>query len=180
MLAILSLTGGWAGLPDGFLWGDAFGRFLAPVFSFTAPAAALAVPATQVMALSMKLSAVALAAALIGIALAWILYIHHPGTPARAAARMRALRQILVRKYYVDELYDLVISRPLFWGSQTVLDRGVDAMVIDRIADGTGLTVQSGGEGLRRLATGNVRHYALVYMLGALAVAAYYVYLVMR
>jgi NADH-quinone oxidoreductase subunit L len=83
-------------------------------------------------------------------------------------------------KYYIDELYNLFIGRPLFWLSQFVLFRGIDAGVIDGIVDGTGLGVEGSGEGLRRAETGNVQHYAFAYLAGVLAITAYYVYLVMR
>lgn len=61
-----------------------------------------------------------------------------------------------------------------------MLHRGVDSFVIDGIVDGTGLTVEESGEGLRKVETGNVQHYAFVYLLGVLMIAAYYIYLVMR
>ena len=61
-----------------------------------------------------------------------------------------------------------------------MLFRGIYAGVIDGLVDGTGLGVEGSAEGLRRIETGNVRHYALVYFLGALAIAAYYVYLALH
>jgi NADH-quinone oxidoreductase subunit L len=118
--------------------------------------------------------------ALIGIALAWIFYLQNPGLPARLAESLRGLYRLLLDKYYIDELYNLFISRPLFWISQFVLFRGIDAGIIDGIVDGTGLGVEGSGEGLRRAETGNVRHYAVIYLLGALAISAYYVYLAMH
>ena len=126
------------------------------------------------------LSAIVIAAALIGIALAWMLYLRNPGLPEVLAEKLRGLYRIVAGKYYVDEIYDLIITRPLFWGSTYVLYRGVDSLVIGGIVDGTGLTFEESGEGLRKLETGNVQHYAFVYLLGVLMIAAYYIYLVMR
>jgi NADH-quinone oxidoreductase subunit L len=100
--------------------------------------------------------------------------------PKRWADSLRALYRLLLRKYYVDEIYNMFIGRPLFWASQFVLFRGVDRGVIDGIVDGTGFGFEGSGEGLRRIETGNVQHYAFVYLLGVLAIAAYYVYLAMR
>jgi NADH-quinone oxidoreductase subunit L len=178
VLAALSLAGGWVGLPEGILWGGAFARFLAPIVAGPA-VGAFAHPAV-VEAGSLTLSLIALAAPLIGIVLAWIFYFQNPDLPGRLAESMSAVYRLLVRKYYVDELYELIITRPLLWGSANVLNRGVDSFIIDGIVEGTGLGVESGGEGLRKAETGNVQHYAFVYLLGVLAVAAYYVYLVMR
>jgi len=181
VLAGLSIIGGWVGLPEGILWGDAFKRFVDPVIG-AAPGALMrpaAIGASN-LGLSLTLSLIALLAALIGIAIAWIFYVQNPGLAGRLAESVGAVYRVLVRKYYVDELYDLVITRPLLWGSAIVLNRGVDSLLIDGIVDGAGLGVEGGGEGLRKAETGNVRHYAFVYLIGALAVAAYYVYLVVR
>jgi len=178
VLAVFSLIGGWVGLPEGVLWGDAFGRFLRPVTPTLTPGAGASIAAGGLP--PAVASAIILAVALIGIAIAWILYLRTPELPERLAENVRLLYRLLLRKYYIDEIYNLLIGRPLFWISQFVLFRGVDSAVIDGIVDGTGLGVEGSGEGLRRVETGNVQHYVFVYLLGVLAVAAYYVYLVMR
>jgi len=172
VLAVLSLAGGWVGLPKGLLWGDAFGRFLDPVVGH--PAAA------GVEVSTFALSALATVVALAGIVVAWIFYLRLPGLPALLAYQAAALYRILAGKYYIDEIYDALISRPLFWLSSYVLARGVDTAVIDGLVDGAGLTVEGGGEGLRQVETGNVRSYAFAYLLGAIAIVAYYVSRVMR
>jgi NADH-quinone oxidoreductase subunit L len=129
---------------------------------------------------SMVLSVVALAAGLIGIFTAWMLYIQHPELPERIAERLRGLRELLWRKYYIDEIYDRVLSRPLFWASTYILTDGVDHAVIDGFVDGSANAVEGSGEATRKIESGNVQHYAFVYLIGAVAVAGYYVYLVMR
>ena len=96
------------------------------------------------------------------------------------AERVRGLYVLLLNKYYIDEFYNLIVTRPLFWTSTYVLHRGVDSLMIDGVVDGTGLTVEAGGEITRRVETGNVQQYAFVYLLGAIAIVAYYLYLVMR
>jgi NADH-quinone oxidoreductase subunit L len=181
VLALLSLTGGWVGLPPGFLWGDAFARFLQPVVA--APiAGAFAMPAKSggAAASVIVLSGITTAVSLTGIAIAWVFCLRNPALAGRLAESLRAFYRLLMRKYYVDEIYNALVSRPLFWLSTTVLHRGIDATLIDGIVNGSGMTVEGGGEGLRRAETGNVQHYAFVYLLGALAVAAYYVYVVIR
>jgi NADH-quinone oxidoreductase subunit L len=178
VLAVFSLIGGWAGLPEGFLWGDAFERFLSPITPAITPG-----PGASVTGGGMPPAvgaAIALAVAIVGIAIAWIFYLRNPELPARLAENVRMLYRLLLRKYYIDELYNMLIGRPLFWISQFVLFRGIDAAVIDGIVDGTGFSVEGSGEGLRRVETGNVQHYVFVYLLGVLAIAAYYVYLLMR
>jgi NADH-quinone oxidoreductase subunit L len=181
VLAALSIIGGWVGLPEWLLWGDAFKRFLAPIFMHGGP---LAVPEVMIdvhrFSVSMTLSLIALAAGLIGIFMAWMLYIQHPELPGRIADRVHGLRELLWRKYYIDEIYDTLISRPLFWTSTHILNDGIDRGVIDGIVDGSGTAVESSGEATRKIESGNVQHYAFVYLIGAVAVAGYYVYLAMR
>jgi NADH-quinone oxidoreductase subunit L len=183
VLAGLSIIGGWIGLPNWLLWGDAFKRFLAPIVErplhgpLGEPMVMLDV---ERFSTSMGLSAIALAAGLIGIFLAWMLYIQRPELPDRIAERLRGVRELLWHKYYIDELYDHLISRPLFWASTNLLNQGIDQTVIDGFVDGTGATVEGSGEAARKIETGNVQHYAFVYLIGVVAVAGYYVYLVMR
>ncbi len=172
MLGVLSVVGGWVELPDGWLWGGAFTHFLEPVFGPFHAEAAHGV-ATGAIGLA------ALLATFSGFAFAYMFYIQRPELPGQIAASASALYQVLVRKYYVDELYNLVFARFLFWGSENVLNRGVDHGLIDGIVNGTGLGVEESGEITRRSETGNVQVYAFVYLLGAVGIVAYYVYLVM-
>jgi NADH-quinone oxidoreductase subunit L len=175
VLALFSTIGGWVELPEGILWGNAFQHFLAPIAPTITSGQGAAVAGGGLSPLAA--SAIALAMAFVGIAIAWIFYLQDPGLPARLAESVRGLYYLLLGKYYIDELYNLLIGRPLYWISQFVLFRGIDVAVIDGIVDGTGLGVEGSGEELRRMETGNVQHYAFSYLLGVLAIAAYYVYL---
>jgi NADH-quinone oxidoreductase subunit L len=171
ILGVLSVVGGWIQLPDRWLWGGAFTRFLEPVFGPFRTHATQAAGADEI--------GIAVLATFIGFALAYIFYIQTPELPGRIAAGASALYRLLVRKYYVDELYNLIFGRFLFWGSENVLNRGVDHGLIDGIVNGTGLGVEESGDIARRSETGNVQVYAFVYLLGAVGIVAYYVYLVM-
>ncbi len=126
------------------------------------------------------LSGLATGASGLGILLAYVLYLRLPGLPVILAWRLRALHELLLRKYYIDEIYDFIVTRPLFFISTYVLNRAVDELAIDGAVNGAGLTIESAGEAVRRIETGNVQHYALVYLLGVIGVAAYYLYLVTR
>ena len=170
-LAILAAVGGWIGLPDGFLWGDEFAKFLSPVVGVFHPvtegSAAL-------------LSIAALAAGGVGIAAAWLLYIRQPELPASMAREFEDLYEMLLNKWYVDELYDSLVTRPLFWCSSNLLGRLIDRFMIDGAVNGAGLTVEAGGEIGRRTETGNVQNYALAYLVGALGVVGFCFYLVVH
>jgi len=169
VLAIASAIGGWVGLPKGLLWGDAFARFLSPVVGNFRPG---------VEASALGLSAVATGVGMLGILLAYVCYIRMPGLPMIVAWRAKSLYQVLLDKYYIDEFYNLIITRPLFFVSNVILNRGIDRFMIDGTVNGIGATVRSGSRLARRSETGNVQHYAFVYVLGVLGVVAYYLYLV--
>jgi NADH-quinone oxidoreductase subunit L len=171
VLAFLSVVGGWVGLPEGWLWGNVFSHFLSGSVGAFKPA----LEASEFM-----LSTLSLAFSLTGLLIAYLLYIRYPGLPTLIAWRAKALYQLLLDKYYIDQVYDAVVSRPLFFISQYVLFRGVDHYTIDGLVNGTGTTVEAGGDALRRVETGNVQHYALVYLIGAVGIAAFYLYLVLR
>ncbi len=169
VLAVLAVVGGWIGLPDGMLWGDAFARFLAPVVGTF-------VPIREAHPLSHSIEATS--AGVTGIVLAYIFYIRLPGLPMILSWRLGRLYKLLLEKYYIDQLYNRLVTRPLFWISTYVLNRTIDSFAIDGTAVGVGLTVETGGELARRSETGNLQTYLFVYLLGAVAVAAYYLYLV--
>jgi NADH-quinone oxidoreductase subunit L len=169
VLAILAIVGGWVNLPDGWLWGNAFVRFLAPAVGTFQPV---------IEANSTYLSLIALAASIIGGVLAWVLYIQLPGIPFLLAWRLKPAYDLLLNKYYIDEIYNLIVTRPLFWISENVLNRAIDTYAIDGVAEGAGLAVETSGQVARRIETGNVQHYAFVYLLGALGIVAYYMFLV--
>ncbi len=171
ILAALSIVGGWVNLPKGFIWGDAFLRFLAPVTGTFRP---------TLEASGNALSFLALAATAVGIAFAWLMYIRQPALPGRIAGTATALYRTLLNKYYIDQIYNLVVTRPLFWIAGPVFARGVDQQGIDGFVDGSAITVENSGEAVRRVETGNVQHYVLVYLFGVIAIAAYYLYLVIR
>jgi NADH-quinone oxidoreductase subunit L len=166
LLAVLSIAGGWVGLPEGWLWGPAIGRFLAPSTGHPHLAHHGAVGEGTLM-----LVATLLAAA--GAALAWLFYVRRPELPGELAGRFRALHALLAGKYWVDELYDALVVRPYVRLSDA-LWRFVDQGLIDGAVNGTAAFVVVNGQLWRLVQTGNVQHYALVFVGGAAAVLLYY------
>ncbi len=166
VLAVLSVVGGWVGLPRVFSeTGDRFGAFLAPVFP--------ALPGRREGGLAhgteWLLIALSTAVAAGGLLLAWKWYTRDAGREPEAIARALPGPYALVRdKFRVDEIYDAVIVRPF-----RLLARGlwkvVDVLIIDGILNAGAFLVELGGDLLRFLQTGNVRNYALSFFLGVVA-----------
>jgi NADH-quinone oxidoreductase subunit L len=169
VLAALAVVGGLVGLPEGFLWGNKIGDFLAPSVGEYAPV----LHGNFVM-----LTSASLGLAGLGILLAWYFYLKAPGMPYLIAYQAQSAYDLLLNKYYVDDFYNTMVTRPLFWISTFVLGRFIDSFMIDGFVNGAGLSVETGGQLSRRVETGNVQQYAFVYVLGVLAIVAYYLYLV--
>ncbi len=104
---------------------------------------------------------------LIGIGLAYWLYVASPRIPETLAARFPGLYRLIYNKYYVDEVYDVAVVHPIAQGSRNLLWRGVDAGLIDGIVNGVGGVARWMGGGLRHLQGGNIRSYATWVALGA-------------
>src|SRR5262249_34984056 len=109
-----------------------------------------------------------------GLGLAWYCYVREPWIPERAATSARGLYALLRDKWRVDELYDAMVVRPVF----ALADFGArifDPGVIDGAANGIAALVGGLSSAWRRLQTGNLQHYALSFLVGALALLGYYV-----
>jgi NADH-quinone oxidoreductase subunit L len=168
ILAVLSLIGGWFAFPA--LWGgpDYFAAFLQPVFGAPELAGAeAAAHSTELM-----LSVVAVVTALIGLGIAWWLYISQPSKPEQLAKSMKPAYTTLLNKYYVDELYFAVVVNPLVWFSTNVLWKVVDVGGIDGTVNGIATGARSLGDTVRHTQSGNTRSYAVWVVIGALVVIA--------
>ena len=163
-LAFLSIVGGWVNLP--FPAGaQAFERWLAPVFEGGPPLPARAPLSPGVEWILIELS---IGAALLGIGLAFRLYLRKPEAATALATRWSRLRELLVHKYWVDEFYDAGVVRPLaaiagwlwrFW-DETIVDGAVNAV---------SYAFEGASAVLRLFQTGFVGTYALFLVLGVAA-----------
>jgi NADH-quinone oxidoreductase subunit L len=91
--------------------------------------------------------------------------------PKRLAERFSVAHRLLVNKYFVDEVYDRIIVRPL---NQLAIFcwKVVDVVIIDTlIVNGSAFFTELCGDFLRFLQTGNLRNYALSVALGILVLA---------
>ena len=104
---------------------------------------------------------------------AWIFYGKKSGLPDRTARALGGFYRLVFNKYYVDELYDAVIARPLLRLSESALWRFVDTRIIDGAVNGIAALVGRGARSLSRTQTGFVQNYALVFVLGAVVLLLY-------
>jgi NADH-quinone oxidoreductase subunit L len=166
VLGILSAVGGGLNLPEAFGGHQALEHWLEPV---TAPAAAFSRLEAPHGATEYYLIGAAVLIGIVGLVAGWRATLARPTPTARAAPPDRGLALVLNRKYYIDELYDTIVVRPVVWLSRAVLWRGVDQGVVDGAAV-NGMARLSQGLGWlgSRLQTGQVGVYVVLFLVGAL------------
>jgi NADH-quinone oxidoreductase subunit L len=86
---------------------------------------------------------------------------------------VKPLLSLFRGKYYLDELYELLIVKPLLAFS-TFSHRVIDVGVIDGIVNGTGAVVTASGEVIRTTQSGQIRHYALYMFLFSILIVSFY------
>ncbi len=185
LLAVLSVAGGWIGIPHALGGGDRLGAFLAPVTSApalsyeqvsiamnTTPTGGVqsaAEPAAEPGSVQTErvLTGFSVLAAVLGLLLADTFYRRNPELPARLAVQLHALYGLVCNKYWVDQIYGMIIVQPLLFLSRYALWGGVDRGVIG----GGGVMAGEGAQGLgsllRRIQSGNIRSYAGWLAIGA-------------
>ena len=165
-LALLSIVGGVVSIPG---VSDILEKFLEPTFQDsrfhdTAPS-----DSAEWIGL-----AVGGVISIMGIGLAWWVYIREPGTAARARERFAGLHRFLVNKWYFDELYDAMFVRPIatIGGfSRRVIETD---FVQGTIVGGATGVVRVGSSFARAIQTGYLRAYALMLVLGVAALTLYF------
>jgi NADH-quinone oxidoreductase subunit L len=170
-LGILSVIGGWIGIPASLGGGETFDRFLEPVFEN----AQAKLPSMFFMNASTEymLMAVSVLLAAGGVYLGYTAYLKRPELSAKFRAKAGDLYDVLLNKYYIDEIYRAVIVKPVNYVSERYLWHGFDETVIDGSVNGTGKTVRFAGKMLRRLQTGFVQNYALAFVIGIIVMVGY-------
>jgi NADH-quinone oxidoreductase subunit L len=176
ILAILSVVGGWVGI------GGRFEHFLAPVFQGGAAADLAHETAGEAAGAGTEtlLMLISVGAALLGLFLAWMLYLRRPELPARIAANLGGLYRTVANKYYVDEIYAALFVKPLIEGSTTVLWHGVDQGVIDASINESAHATREASDAVRHMQSGNLRSYAGWIAAGGAVVIAYMVWMGVR
>ena len=166
VLGILTVLGGALNIPPLFGGGARLAHWLAPVTAAALAPTAEASPATE-----WALVAAAVLVAALGIVGAFRLLKPETLAPARLAPPERGLGRLLWKKWYVDELYDAILVRPVLWLSREVLWKVVDMRLVDGLlVNGTAAASRALGWVGSRLQTGEVGVYVVLFVVGVLAV----------
>jgi NADH-quinone oxidoreductase subunit L len=168
VLALGSVFAGWLGAPE-YLWGSRWDPWLQPIFGGGVQEAAHGSLSEEI-----NLTLLTVAIGGLGFLLAYFSY----GRTSKLPDRLAALAgggpyRLLFHKYYIDELYDLLIVRP-FTACSRWLAQVFDPGVIDGLVN----AVAKGARGLslvwREIQTGNVQHYLAGFLAAILALLVYF------
>jgi NADH-quinone oxidoreductase subunit L len=164
VLAIGAIFTGWLGAPE-YLWGSRWDRWLQPMFGTAEAHQGGATSEILVTVLTLAVVAV-------GIYLAYAKYAKAALTFDRGTGNL--LYRLSLDKFYVDELYDFIFVRPFTACARFFADF-IDPWGIDGTVNGVGATVRGLAWIWRGIQTGNVQHYVAGFLIGTLALLAYYI-----
>jgi NADH-quinone oxidoreductase subunit L len=163
ILAILSVAGGFIGIPEIMGGHHALQQFLGSVLSAAMPEMELS------HSVEWMLMALTVGGAVLMIIFAWLRFGKKNLVPASDETARPLLATLFMHKWYFDEIYNAIIVKPLLWLSR-ILHQIIDVKVIDGIVNGFGnLAVWAGGR-IRYVQTGNIGFYLTAMVLAVVAI----------
>ncbi len=158
VLAILSVAGGALGLPEFWHMPNWMANNLETVIIRKNPT-------TLPHDTEWMLMGIAVLSAIATIYFAYIVYRQKSTLPLKEGDKMPGFQKLVYNKYYVDEIYDAVIRKPLDVLS-VAFHKFFDIQIIDGIVNGVGATVKGIGSGIRLIQTGNIGFYIISMVIG--------------
>jgi NADH-quinone oxidoreductase subunit L len=168
VLAVLSVIGGWIGIPAAISHGlhvdipNAFEHWLEPRLT--------PIPGVEEASLLIEWVFMGLSVSVAGMSAlgAYYLYIREPQILKDFVAKIGGLYKLVEGKYFVDELYFATIINPIVRGSR-LLWLKFDAGVIDRATYLVGDLIKDSARGARLIQNGNLQQYLFYMVLGVAA-----------
>ncbi|HJW52499.1 MAG TPA: NADH-quinone oxidoreductase subunit L [Burkholderiaceae bacterium] len=153
VLALLSTVGGFLSIP----------HFLESMLPLPSVRPELHHYETPLVVLSVAIGLAGLAAA------AWF-YARNGIRAEQVKTHVEPLYRLLSGKYYIDELYEALLGRPIRWISDRIFLRVGDRLLLDGTLDGMASTARGAAGLLGRVQTGNLHLYAFLVLVGLAAV----------
>jgi len=161
ILAIGAIFAGWFGIPESLGGGAHFQRFLEPILGH--PELPHLDHSTEYL-----LMVLSVFAGIFGIGLAYLVYVKNPSLETAFSSRFKRIYIFLYRKWYFDELYDLIFVRPTFFLARTVVNLILDTFIIDQTVNGSASAAHVLASFFRRFHSGIVNYYNWFIILGIL------------
>ncbi|GAB3892198.1 NADH-quinone oxidoreductase subunit L [Spirosoma agri] len=167
VLAVLSAIGGLLNLPGSGWLGD----FMAPLFEGSRQVSPAAFAESTIEhSTEYILMAVSAGVALFALIVAYVMYISRGAVPAPDTADRSLPQQVIYNKYYVDELYEAIIVRPIRGMGDALYSFGEG--LIDGVVNGVAWLVRQSSAQLRLLQSGSIGFYVLAMVASIAAIFA--------
>jgi len=168
VLAFFSIVGGYVGVPHVLGGHNYFEEFLEPVFA--AADAKMALPMHDAPGLEIGLMLVSVVIGLAGIYAGWTIYTKKKSIADNTASKFPGVYKLLFNKYKVDEFYDAVVVNPIKVTSEKFLWKIFDVKIIDNTLNYSSKFIAQTADIFRRVQTGVVQSYAVIFVAGILFV----------
>lgn len=159
ILAILSVIGGWIGIPEILGGNNTFASYLKPVLSPLSQSHVSSDHGTEWILMGISTGLV-----IVMIILAYKMY-GKKQTELASESEYSPIHKLLYKKYYIDELYQALIVRPVFWLSE-IFYGFFERKMIDNFVNGWGTWVKRTGNGLKLLQNGSISYYLFAMVVG--------------
>ncbi|HEX4925735.1 MAG TPA: NADH-quinone oxidoreductase subunit L [Bdellovibrionales bacterium] len=169
ILAVLSVTGGWIGIPHVIT--HTFHVDIPNVFQDWLSPRLTAVPNQTEADPMLEWIFMGVSVGLAGCSawLAYYLYVLKPNVLDDVYSKLRLVHKVFYNKYWVDEAYFAFIIRPIVAFSRFLWSK-FDVLVIDKATYLISDLILEGGRGLKGYQSGNVQQYALYMVIGLVAI----------
>jgi len=168
VLGFFSVTAGFIGIPESFGLKNLFHHWLEPVFEDAN--AKLILESAHSTSTEFMLMFISVLISVGGILLARYLYLKRMNIVAKLTQTFSGVYKLLYNKYYVDEIYDTIVVKPIKWGSEKLLWRFFDVKIIDGIVNGSARVTSTISSVIRFIQNGVVQFYAVVFLIGILII----------
>jgi NADH-quinone oxidoreductase subunit L len=166
ILAVLSAVGGFLGVPAIFGMPHVFHQYMEPLISFRQHAEHTSATFEFTLILVSVITLVVIILAVRNY------YVSRKTVPEAEQEKLSPIATLIYNKYYIDEIYAAVITRPLDKLSAFGY-RWIENGFIDRIVNGTGSVVNRASSVLRMVQTGNIGFYIFSMIIGIIALLAF-------
>jgi NADH-quinone oxidoreductase subunit L len=199
VLAVFALVIGWAGISESF---PVIGGLLPNFIHEFVGGTLIEMPET--IPFNFWPLIVSFIASLGGLSLGWLVYRNQKaGAQDPLKVALGPVYTLLKKKYYFDELYDLIFVRPAYWVADTftnqILDRGIidgilhfiariasnvghilrnyfDKPVVNGFGDFVGEGIKKVGRSIKVIQTGKVQQYLLMALVLAFGAMFYFIF----
>jgi NADH-quinone oxidoreductase subunit L len=158
ILAVLATLGGLLNVPEALGGHSALANWLSPVIAKSIESAGHGADHQQ---LEFILMSVSVLVALAGIGLASVVYLGQKRLPVSETSKLSPIHNLVYHKFYVDEVYDWIIVKPLAFLSR-VFGFVFEYLIIDLAVAGIGALARVTGKGLRYIQSGSTGFYLLI------------------